>query len=222
MFKNTASQKIQLFAFDATTGVAKTGDAANLTAYVSIDYGTVTVLGDTSATELDATNAPGWYMFDLTQAETNGNDLLFTAKSSTANIKVVGRPVCTVPASFQAQVAQTGDSFPRIGAPAGASVSADVAAIKAVLPSALGANGNIKADVRDFNGTSGTFSSGRPEVNTTHIAGTAWASTTLFTLASHDPGAMLAQGLATGAATAPPTTIWPIMPAATWPGKLQI
>jgi len=191
MFKNTASQKIQLFAFDATTGVAKTGDAANLTAYVSIDYGTVTVLGDTSATELDATNAPGWYMFDLTQAETNGNDLLFTAKSSTANIKVVGRPVCTVPATFQAQVAQTGDSFPRIGAPAGASVSADVAAIKAVLPSALGANGNIKADVRDFNGTAGAFASGRPEVNTTHIAGTAWASTTLFTLASHDPGATL-------------------------------
>ena len=191
MFKNTASQKIQLFAFDATTGVAKTGDAANITAYVSIDYGTVTVLGDTSATEMDATNAPGWYMFDLTQAETNGNDLLFTAKSSTANIKVVGRPVCTVPASFQAQVAQTGDSFPRIGAPAGASVSADVAAIKAVLPSALGANGNIKADVRDFNGTAGAFASGRPEVNTTHIAGTAWASTTLFTLASHDPGATL-------------------------------
>lgn len=191
MFKNTASQKIQLFAFDATTGVAKTGDAANITAYVSIDYGTVTVLGDTSATEMDATNAPGWYMFDLTQAETNGNDLLFTAKSSTANIKVVGRPVCTVPASFQAQVAQTGDSFPRIGAPAGASVSADVAAIKAVLPSALGANGNIKADVRDFGGTAGTFASGRPEVNTTHIAGTAWASTTLFTLASHDPGATL-------------------------------
>lgn len=191
MFKNTASQKIQLFAFDATTGVAKTGDAANLTAYVSIDYGAVTVLGDTTATEMDATNAPGWYMFDLTQAETNGNDLLFTAKSSTANIKVVGRPVCTVPASFQAQVAQTGDSFPRIGAPAGASVSADVAAIKAVLPSALGANGNIKADVRDFNGTAGAFASGRPEVNTTHIAGTAWASTTLFTLASHDPGATL-------------------------------
>lgn len=191
MFKNTASQKIQLFAFDATTGVAKTGDAANLTAYVSIDYGTVTVLGDTSATELDATNAPGWYMFDLTQAETNGNDLLFTAKSSTANIKVVGRPVCTVPASFQAQVAQTGDNYARIGAPAGASVSADVAAIKAVLPSALGANGNIKADVRDFNGTAGAFASGRPEVNTTHIAGTAWASTTLFTLASHDPGATL-------------------------------
>lgn len=200
MFKNTASQKIQLFAFDATTGVAKTGDAANITAYVSIDYGAVTVLGDTTATEMDATNAPGWYMFDLTQAETNGNDLLFTAKSSTANIKIVGRPVCTVPASFQAQVAQTGDNYARLGAPAGASVSADIAAIKAVLPSALGANGNIKADVRDFNGTAGTFASGRPEVNTTHAAGTAWGSGAI-TAATFAAGAIDAAAIATDAIT---------------------
>jgi hypothetical protein len=45
--------------------------------------------------------------------------------------------------------------------------------IDARLPSALGANGNIKADIRDFNGTAGTFASGRPEVNATHLAGSA-------------------------------------------------
>lgn len=49
-------------------------------------------------------------------------------------------------------------------------------------------SGRIKADSVYFGGVAGTFSSGRPEVNMTHIAGTAWASTTLFTLASHDPG----------------------------------
>ena len=70
-------------------------------------------------------------------------------------------------------------------------VETDTQDIQSRLPSALGANGNIKADVRDYNGTAGTFASGRPEVNTTHIAGTAWASTTLFTLASHDPGATI-------------------------------
>jgi phage gp45-like len=70
-------------------------------------------------------------------------------------------------------------------------VETDTQDIQARLPAALGANGNIKADVRDFNGTAGTFASGRPEVNMTHIAGTAWASTTLFTLASHDPGATI-------------------------------
>ena len=59
MFKNQASQKIALFAFTTANGAPKTGDAANLTAYLSKDYGAVTVLTDTSATEMDATNAPG-------------------------------------------------------------------------------------------------------------------------------------------------------------------
>lgn len=37
-------------------------------------------------------------------------------------------------------------------------------------------SGDIKVDVQSYGGTAGTFSGGRPEVNTTHAAGTAWAS----------------------------------------------
>lgn len=95
MKKNVTGQKVTLFAFDATTNAPKTGDAANLTAYVSKDDGAVTVLGDTSATEKDATNAPGVYEFDLTQAETNADKLLFTGKSSTANVKLVPKEYLT-------------------------------------------------------------------------------------------------------------------------------
>lgn len=65
-----------------------------------------------------------------------------------------------------ASTAQTGDSFARLGAPAGASLSADVAAVKtqtgaietdtqdiqARLPAALTAGGNIKADALLLNG----------------------------------------------------------------------
>lgn len=102
MFKNTASQKVALFAFDTTTGTPKTGDSANITPYVSKDYGTVTVLGTTTATEMDATNAKGWYSFTLAQAETNGDMLLFTAKSSTANISLVGLLIATQPANWTA------------------------------------------------------------------------------------------------------------------------
>lgn len=91
MFKNVAA-KFMVFAFDATTNVPKTGDAAQITAYVSKDYGTVTVLGDTSATEMDATNAPGYYLFDAAQAETNADCLMVSGKSSTSNIKVIGAP----------------------------------------------------------------------------------------------------------------------------------
>lgn len=81
-----------VFAFDATTNVPKTGDAANITAYVSKDYGTVTVLADTSATEMDATNAPGYYLFDAAQGETNADCLMVSGKSATSNIKVIGAP----------------------------------------------------------------------------------------------------------------------------------
>jgi len=42
--------------------------------------------------------------------------------------------------------------------------------------SALGYIANAPVNVAQFGGSNGTFSSGRPEVNTTHAAGTAWGS----------------------------------------------
>jgi hypothetical protein len=84
---NTAS-KVEFLAWDTANNVPKTGDAAQIAAYVRIDGGTLTQLADTSATELSSTNAPGVYEFDVAAAETNGDHLLFTAKSSTANISL--------------------------------------------------------------------------------------------------------------------------------------
>lgn len=101
IFKNVASQKIALRAWDTATSLPKTGDAANITAYVNKDWAGVNVLGDTSATELSSTNAPGWYVFDLTQAETNADTLHFTGKSSTSGIVIVDQgPIQTFPASL--------------------------------------------------------------------------------------------------------------------------
>lgn len=102
MLRNVTGQHLTVFAFDATTNLPKTGDVANITAYVSIDDGAVTVLADTSATELDATNAKGYYLFDVAQAESNGTKLGFSAKSSTANIVVIATPavIYTDPANY--------------------------------------------------------------------------------------------------------------------------
>ena len=100
MFKNVAGQKVVLYAFDSVSGVPITGDAANITAYVSIDGGAVTVLADTSATEMSATNAKGDYQFSLSQAETNGDNLRFSGKSSSPNIVVLPKEYCTAPANF--------------------------------------------------------------------------------------------------------------------------
>lgn len=172
MFKNTSGQKIQVYAFDSTTNLPKTGDAANLTCYVSINHGAATVLTDTSAAEIDSTNAKGYYLFDVSQAETNGDTLLFTCKSSTADIVVIAVPavVYTRPPYFSTlgiasdgdlvkvntldgHTPQTGDSYARLGAPAGASVSADVAAVKAQTAA-------IETDTQDLQTQVGTAGAG--------------------------------------------------------------
>lgn len=125
LYKNTASQKIAVFAYTAATGAAKTGDAAQITAYISKDFAAGAAIADTNPTEMDATNMPGWYAFDLTQAETNGNVLIVAPKSSTSGVVLDQAQVFTT-----ASVDQTGDSYARLGAPAGASVSADIAVIE--------------------------------------------------------------------------------------------
>ena len=57
---------------------------------------------------MDATNAPGLYVFDLTQAETNADKLVFSGKSATANVKVIPVTVYTRPASFSSLVIANG------------------------------------------------------------------------------------------------------------------
>ena len=97
--KNVASQKWVVFAFDLTDNTAKTGDAAQITAEVSIDGaaggGNIT---DTNPTELE----DGYYVFDLDQSETNGDYILILPESSTGSIQVIGAPmaVWTTPPFF--------------------------------------------------------------------------------------------------------------------------
>lgn len=62
----------------------------------------------------------------------------------------------------------------------------------------VGTAGQADANVTQFGSTNGTFSAGRPEVNTTHAAGTAWGSGAI-TAASIATGAIDADALATDA-----------------------
>lgn len=200
MFKNVAT-KIAVFAFDTTTGAAKTGDAANITAYVSKDYGAVTALADTSATEMDSTNAKGWYLFDVAQGETNADALLFSGKSSTANISIVGQLIFTTPNRFSTLVIDSAGladaNTVKVG-PSGsgtAQTARDIGA-SVLLSAGTGTgqldftSGVVKANVTQFNGTNGTFSSGRPEVNATHISGDSTAGTNLKTAFNDTAGSV--------------------------------
>lgn len=111
LYKNTASQKIPVYAWDSAKGAPKTGDAANITAYISKDGGTAAATNDANPTELDATNMPGIYIFDMTQAETNAALVMLSPKSSTSGIHIEPVIIYTVPETPSVNVTQiSGDS----------------------------------------------------------------------------------------------------------------
>lgn len=88
--RNVASQTIRVFAFDRTDNTPVTGDAANITAQITLDDGTPAASNDTNPAEVDSTDEAGYYKFTLTQAESNANDFLdFVPKSATADVQVI-------------------------------------------------------------------------------------------------------------------------------------
>ena len=105
MLKNTAGQKVTVLAWDTAADEPKTGDAANITAYVSKDGGAAVQTNDVNPTELSAANMKGAYQFDMTQAESNADLLDLLAASATANVKLDPVSIYTIdPASYKADV----------------------------------------------------------------------------------------------------------------------
>lgn len=104
--KNVAGQTVEVFAFGlknhANASEPITGDSANITANIRIDGGSANAITDTNPTELE----DGMYSFDLTQAETNGDKLVVSPESSTADVQVIGQPavVYTSPPNITALV----------------------------------------------------------------------------------------------------------------------
>ncbi len=88
VYKNQSAQKLAVYAYDTATGAPKTADAASITAQISLDGGAMSASNDTNPTELDATNAPGIYLFDLTQAETDADLIVFCATSATSGVVI--------------------------------------------------------------------------------------------------------------------------------------
>lgn len=114
MLKNTSGQKVGAQLVSAADGSAFTGA---VTVLVTVDAGTQAT-GTVSAGA--ATHeGNGYHTYAPSQAETNGDLIAFTFTGTGA-----------VPATVQVYT-RGGDAFTRLGAPSGASVSADIAAIQA-------------------------------------------------------------------------------------------
>ncbi len=116
-----AAITVQFVVWDTANNVGKTGDASNITLR-GVRDGTLFTPSAPSITQVDSTNLPGVYKASLTASENNGTFLTLGGKSSSTGCVII-------PVSWSNEL--TGDAFARLGAPAGASVSADIAAIKA-------------------------------------------------------------------------------------------
>lgn len=138
MRKNVASQVVGAQMVSATDGAAFTG---SVTVHVTGDGGTQATgsVGSGACTH----EGNGFHTYAPAQAETNYDHVAFTFIGTGA-----------VPATVQIYTSfpQTGDGFARLGAPAGASVSADIAAIEAQTDDigALGAGLTALASAADL------------------------------------------------------------------------
>ena len=87
--------KVMVYAYDKTTLAAKTGDTANITAYVSKDGATGVATNDVNPAAV--TDMAGYYAFDMTAAEMTANSVVVLPVSATANIVVERKEILTQP-----------------------------------------------------------------------------------------------------------------------------
>lgn len=110
---------------------------------VSIDGGALANLGT-----LPAVTPAGSTMVKFTLSTTE----MAGANATVVCIDAAGAEWCDAVFNIQTAASQIDDIYARLGAPAGASMAADVAAVKAVLPAALTANSLMKVDVLRIDG----------------------------------------------------------------------
>jgi hypothetical protein len=169
--KNTAGQKWIVYAFDRTDNTPKTGDAANITANLRIDGAAADAVDDTNPTELE----DGYYYFDLTQAETNGNMILICPASSTSNIQVIGSPavIFTVPVDQEVNVTKW------LGAAAATPTVAGVPEVDITHVNGVAASGAsvIDANVVQISGDSTAADNLELQYDTTGVSGDTFPAT---------------------------------------------
>lgn len=181
MLLNTASQSIGAQMITAADGTAFTGA---VTVAVTIDSGTQAT--GTVGSGACAHEGNGYHSYRPSQAETNGAHIAFTFTGTGA-----------IPATVQV-FTRAGDSFTRLGAPAGASVSADIAAVK-VDTAAILVDTGTTLDAR----IPAALVSGRMDCSVGAMA----ANTMTAAAAAADLTTELQNGLATAAALATVDTV---------------
>jgi len=86
---------VTLTAINASTGVRKTGDAANISVRLIKDGASGARHDTTELAEVDGTNCPGEYKVVLDATDTNANCVVVTGKSTTSNVEIIPVKIIT-------------------------------------------------------------------------------------------------------------------------------
>lgn len=126
--------------------------------------------------EVSASDHPGVYRLDIA-------DAVFASGAWSAVVSITGTGLDPADLEFVLIAANMRDGV-RLGLTALPNAAAEAAGGLYTRGSGAGqitqdANGRVNANVVAYGGSAGTFSSGRPEVNTTHIAGNSAAASAL-------------------------------------------
>ncbi|RVD15857.1 hypothetical protein [Mesorhizobium sp. M4B.F.Ca.ET.017.02.2.1] len=195
-------QAIYFVAVDSTDLKTRKTGLSSFTVYRSRNGGTATVYTTPTITELSAANMPGVYSLlideDTTIASTSDAEE-YCVHITQASMAPVSRVIELFRRDTTSGTTALVDANGRVDVIkiAGTTQTARDLGSSVLLSSGTGtgqvslAAGIAAVNVTQFGGAAGTFASGRPEVNTTHAAGTAWNS-----------GAITANTFAAGAITA--------------------
>ena len=192
MKKNVAAQVVGAQMCSATDGSAFT---AAVTVFVTGDGGAQAVGSVGAGACVHEGN--GFHTYLPAQAETNYDHVAFTFTGTGA-----------IPASVQIYPSfpQSGDSFARVGAPVGASISADVAAVKAETATILADTNDIQTRLP------AALVSGRMDSSVGAMAANVLTATAVatgaITAAKFAAGALDAAALAADAGTEIGTAVW--------------
>ncbi|TGQ10209.1 hypothetical protein EN858_17510 [Mesorhizobium sp. M4B.F.Ca.ET.215.01.1.1] len=195
-------QAIYFVAVDSTDLKTRKTGLSSFTVYRSRNGGTATVYTTPTITELSAANMPGVYSLlideDTTIASTSDAEE-YCVHITQASMAPVSRVIELFRRDTTSGTTALVDANGRVDVIkiAGTTQTARDIGASVLLSSGTGtgqvslAAGIAAVNVTQFGGAAGTFSGGRPEVNTTHAAGTAWNS-----------GAITANTFAAGCITA--------------------
>lgn len=172
MQSGITDQYIYFVAVDATDYVTRETGLSTWTVYRSRNGAAAVAYTTPTISEISAANMPGVYALLLDEDMTidAGDD----SQEIVYHITHAGMAPVTRTIELYRPIVTAGQTI----TVANGAADADLERIQGTVVNTPSVAGILEVDVTHFNGTAGTFASGRPEVNMSHIAGAAVSTTT--------------------------------------------